>query len=74
MRWDVFICHASEDKDDVAVPLARTLEDAGLLVWLDKHEIKLGDSLREKIDEGLPRGLALANLAVSKKLGAIRVV
>jgi hypothetical protein len=52
-RWDVFISHASEDKDIVAFPLAETLTRAGLRVWLDKQELRLGDSLREKIDEGL---------------------
>ena len=52
-RWDVFISHASEDKDTVAFPLAEALTRAGLRVWLDKQELRLGDSLREKIDEGL---------------------
>jgi hypothetical protein len=51
--FDVFICHASEDKDAVARPLAQALESRGLSVWLDEVEIKLGDNLRQKIDEGL---------------------
>lgn len=51
--WDVFISHASEDKVEVAVPLAEALQRAGLLVWLDRQELRIGDSLREKIDEGL---------------------
>jgi TIR domain len=50
---DVFICHASEDKEAVARPLARALQVRGLSVWLDEVEIRLGDSLRQKIDEGL---------------------
>ena len=53
--WDVFISHASEDKEGVARPLARLLEKSGLKVWLDESELCLGDSLREKIDEGLAR-------------------
>ena len=53
MPFDVFICHASEDKDTVARPLAHALDARGLSVWLDDGEIKLGDSLRQKIDEGL---------------------
>jgi hypothetical protein len=52
-RWDVFISHASEDKGAVAEPLANLLGSAGLDVWLDKHQLRVGDSLREKIDEGL---------------------
>jgi hypothetical protein len=52
-RWDVFISHASEDKAAVALPIARELQRAGLTVWLDAHELSLGDSVRAKIDEGL---------------------
>jgi hypothetical protein len=51
--WDVFISHASEDTHDVVAPLARILEGRGLSVWFDKAVLTLGDSLREKIDEGL---------------------
>lgn len=53
--WDVFISHASEDKTDVALPLAEMLRARGVKVWLDKSEIKVGDSLRDKIDDGLAR-------------------
>lgn len=53
MRWDVFISHASEDKDDVAHPLTRLLQEEGLHVWLDENELRLGDTLSGKIDEGL---------------------
>ena len=52
-RWDVFISHASEDRQAVALPLAASLIRAGLKVWLDRFELKVGDSLRERIDEGL---------------------
>jgi hypothetical protein len=52
-QWDVFISHASEDKETVALPLCALLRRAGLKVWLDRQELHLGDSLREKIDEGL---------------------
>lgn len=52
-RWDAFISHASEDKETVAIPLAAALQRAGVRVWLDRFELRVGDSLREKIDEGL---------------------
>lgn len=51
--WDVFISHASEDKDSIARPLALRLQREGLRVWLDEQELILGDSLRQKIDHGL---------------------
>ena len=50
---DVFIAHASEDKDDVARPLANALTAAGLSVWYDEFTLKLGDSIRGAIDQGV---------------------
>jgi TIR domain len=51
-RRDCFICHASEDKD-VARQLAEALGRSGYGVWFDEYELRLGNSLRRKIDEGL---------------------
>lgn len=53
--YDVFISHASEDKDEVVRPLAVALQAAGLNVWYDEFELKIGDSLRRKIDKGIGR-------------------
>ena len=52
-EWDVFISHASEDKDDFVRPLAEGLEQHGLRVWFDESTLKVGDSLRRSIDRGL---------------------
>lgn len=52
-RWDVFISHASEDKDEFVRPLATALRDSGLDVWYDESSLKVGDSLRRAIDYGL---------------------
>ena len=52
-RFDVFISHASEDKDEVVRPLATAIQAAGLSVWYDEFELRIGDSLRRKIDTGL---------------------
>lgn len=53
IHYDVFISHASEDKEEIARPLSDALSAAGLGVWLDTAVLELGDSLRRKIDEGL---------------------
>jgi hypothetical protein len=53
IQWDVFVAHASEDKDAVARPLAAELRRRGLRVWYDEFELKIGDSLRASIDYGL---------------------
>lgn len=53
--WDAFICHASEDKDALARPLAEALRKEGLRVWYDELTLRVGDSLRRSIDGGLSR-------------------
>jgi hypothetical protein len=55
MEWDVFISHASEDKEDFVRPLAESLRRSGLLVWYDDFTLKVGDSLRRSIDQGLAK-------------------
>jgi len=50
--YDVFISHASEDKDEVVRPLAVALQSENLKVWYDEFELRIGDSLRRKIDQG----------------------
>lgn len=52
---DIFICHATEDKEEVARPIAERLEEAGWRVWFDDFELRLGDRLRAVIDDGLGR-------------------
>ena len=54
-RYDCFICHASEDKECFVDTLARRLRGAGCEVWYDDFVLKVGDSLRRSIDEGLRR-------------------
>lgn len=52
-EYDVFISHASEDKNEVVRPLVSALVDRDIIVWYDEFEMKIGDSLRRKIDKGL---------------------
>src|SRR5215218_9014049 len=52
---DVFIAHASEDKEAVARPLAQALIDKGWSVWLDELRLKVGDSLSRHIDDALAK-------------------
>jgi len=52
-EYDVFISHSSEDKDEFVRPLTVELQELGLKVWYDEFELKMGDSLRRKIDQGL---------------------
>lgn len=51
--WDVFISHASEDKDAVVRPLREALTRRRITVWLDEAQMRIGNSLRRKIDDGI---------------------
>ncbi|MBT0666237.1 TIR domain-containing protein, partial [Geobacter pelophilus] len=53
--YHVFVSHASEDKDDFVRPLAHALRGRGVSVWYDEFSLSWGDSLRNKIDEGLTK-------------------
>ena len=53
MKYDYFISHASEDKNQVAKPLAEALTMNGCSVWYDDFSLSIGDSLSESIDKGL---------------------
>lgn len=54
-EFDVFISHATEDKDEVVRPLAHALKDRSIDAWYDEFELRVGDSLRRKIDRGIAR-------------------
>lgn len=53
IEYDLFISHASEDKEELVRPLAIALEGLGVKVWYDEFTLKVGDSLRRSIDGGL---------------------
>lgn len=51
--YDVFICHASEDKDTVVREMADLLRQRHIEVWYDEFSLRVGDSVRRAIDKGL---------------------
>jgi hypothetical protein len=61
--YDVFISHNSKDKPIVR-ELAQRLRKDGLRVWLDEWEIKPGDPISLKIEQGLQQSRVLV-LAMS---------
>lgn len=69
-QYDFFISHASEDKDDIVRDLAEALRNSGFEVWYDEFELKIGDSLRKKIDYGLSNanyGIVIVSPSFVKK-------
>ena len=68
-QYDVFIAYAYEDKESVAHPLAKALGKR-VVVWYDDFALKVGDSLRRSIDNGLANcryGIVILSPAFFKK-------
>ena len=40
-QWDVFISHATEDKEEFVRRLAQALESSGLSVWYDEFTLRI---------------------------------
>ena len=69
-EFDFFISHATEDKDEIVRDLANALIKDGYDVWYDEFELKIGDSLRKKIDQGLSKsryGIVIVSPSFVKK-------
>lgn len=70
-RWDVFISHASEDKDPFVRPLAMALCQLGAAVWYDEFTLQPGDSISRPIDKGLANSkcglVVLSNAFLQKR-------
>ncbi|MBF0378023.1 MAG: toll/interleukin-1 receptor domain-containing protein [Desulfamplus sp.] len=48
----VFLSYSSKDKQ-FAQKIAQDLKDSGIKIWLDEWEIRVGDSISQKIQQGL---------------------
>lgn len=70
-KYDLFISHASEDKDNFVRPLGTILMKLGVRVWYDEFSMQWGDNLSESIDKGLKDSryglLVLSKHFLSKK-------
>jgi hypothetical protein len=54
-EYDLFVSHATEDKEGIVRALVTALQSRDVKVWYDEFELRVGDSLRRKIDIGLSR-------------------
>lgn len=68
-EFDIFICHASEDKDDVALPLFDACVKNEINAFLDVNYIKWGDSLTEKINHALGRSRFVVAVLSENSIG-----
>lgn len=53
--YDFFICHASEDKENIARPLYDALTAKGKKAFLDEKYLKVGDSFVKMINQAMGR-------------------
>lgn len=53
--YDLFISHASEDKESFVRPLVEALTNESLTIWYDETELVPGCSLIETVERGLAR-------------------
>lgn len=54
-EYDFFISHAYEDKEEFVDEFVDELKKQDVRVWYDTDKLKLGDSMRKKIDRGLSK-------------------
>lgn len=70
-KFDVFLSHASEDKEHTVRPIHRELEKLGVSAFLDEVNMEWGDSLTEKINHALGQSkfvlAVLSESSVGKK-------
>lgn len=53
LKYDVFVSHASEDKEEFVKPLVDALKNNNINAWYDNDEISWGDSIASSINRGL---------------------
>ena len=54
-QYDVFMSHATEDKEDFVDEFVDELRSLGINVWYDTSNMNWGDFLRHSMDEGLKK-------------------
>lgn len=69
--YDIFLCHAWDDRRASATELNGLLEDLGVSVWFSEKDIILGQPFLREIDKGLARsriGLVLITPAFLSRI------
>ena len=72
-RWDIFLCHAWDDRAGAAKELHDLLVSRGVKVWFSEKDVALGTPLLREIDKGLAKsrvGIVLVTPALLRRLQA----
>ncbi|MDZ4849721.1 MAG: SAV_2336 N-terminal domain-related protein [Pirellulaceae bacterium] len=54
-EFDVFICHASSDKERIVLPIVEACTRIGVRCWFDAHEIQWGEDIAARVADGLQK-------------------
>lgn len=57
-KYDLFLCHAWDDRKGVAKELYEKLTEKGVNVWFSEKDLKLGTNMLREIDKGLAKSRA----------------
>src|SRR5262249_16546843 len=68
-QFDVFLSYSSKDRAIVR-DVARRLRGDGLRVWFDEWEIRPGDMIQKRIDDGLEQSRVLVLCLSAHSMGA----
>lgn len=64
-KYNLFISYSHKDKKNLVEKLVKALEKKDIQVWYDDFEVKAGDSITDKISEGL-RGARFGLIVISE--------
>lgn len=70
-KYDIFLCHAWDDRRTTAKELNDVLENVGVSVWFSENAVSLGSNLMREIDKGLSKsraGLVLVTESFIKRI------
>ena len=70
-KYDLFLCHAWDDRRGVAKELSDKLSAKGITVWFSENNLPLGSTMLREIDKGLAKsraGIVLVTPAFLKRI------
>lgn len=70
-KYDLFLCHAWDDRKGVAKELYEKLTARGISVWFSEKNLQLGTTMLREIDKGLAKsyaGIVLVTPAFLKRI------
>lgn len=70
-KYDLFLCHAWDDRKGIAKELSDKLSKKGVSVWFSEKDLPLGSTMLREIDKGLVKsrvGIVLVTPAFLKRV------